>query len=106
MVGMILLCSFAAIGVILLIWTVTALLVLPLRGEGLRCVLHCSAQENLEQQARAYLWLYDMGLLRAPLHLLDCGMSDEQRYIAETLARRNASILYVPKQPEEAWKVE
>ncbi len=100
MIAMIVLCSLAAVGVVLLIWVAAALMVLPMRGSNLRCELRCGAASDVEQQSRAFLWLTDMGLIRIPLDVVDCGMTPEQRSAAQILAREHPSVRLIPREGE------
>lgn len=77
MVTWIVLAVLAAFGALCVIWALFGFLLPGQRGAALVCVCRGSARE--EQLIRHYGWLRDLGLLRAPLLLIDGGLTEEER---------------------------
>lgn len=71
MAALIVLAVLAAFGVLCALWVLFGLL-LP-RQSGMAAVLLCHGDPGEEPLVRRYLWLYDLGLLRFPLILVDGG---------------------------------
>jgi len=75
----------AADGILLLAWCVFGWLLLP--GARTVTILPLSGDgENAEQTLRCRRWLENMGFVRGPLILLDCGLSENGIETAEQLA--------------------
>jgi hypothetical protein len=77
MVIWIVLTVLAAFGLLCVLWTLFGFLLPGQRGAVLICLCRGAAHE--EQIIRHYGWLRDLGLLRAPLLLVDGGMTEEER---------------------------
>ena len=93
MLKAILLCALLSAGVILLGGLLLARLLLPLQPEGIRSVLRAVGDGgDLEQPCRAYLFLRGLGVFRQPLLLVDFGLSEEGRALAERLTRLDPAI--------------
>ena len=69
MAALIVLAVLAAFGVLCALWVVLGLL-LP-RQPGMAAVLLCHGDGEEEPLIRRYLWLYDLGLFRYPLILVE-----------------------------------
>ena len=69
MAALIVLAVLAAFGSLCALWVVLGLL-LP-RQTGMAAVLICYGDGSEEPSIRRYLWLYDLGILRFPLILVD-----------------------------------
>lgn len=48
-------------------------------GRGAATVFLCRGEACEEAVLRRYLWLYNTGLIRCPLLLVDCGLSEKDR---------------------------
>ena len=77
MVIWILLTVLAAFGALCVLWALFGFLLPGQRGAALVCVCRPGNQE--EAIIRHYGWLRDLGLLRAPLLLIDGGLTEEER---------------------------
>lgn len=66
-----------AFGLLCALWVVFGFL-LP-GGRGAATVLLCSGEAGEEAVLQRYLWLYNTGLVRSPLLIVDCGLSPEDR---------------------------
>ena len=77
MVIWIVLTVLAAFGLLCVLWTLFGFLLPGQRGAVLICLCRGAAHE--EQIIRHYGWLRDLGLLRAPLLLVDGDMTEEER---------------------------
>lgn len=67
MPGIILLCTLAAGGLLLLLWAVYGWLSAPFGRENAAVVLHVGSEEQLERELRAWSWLQRSGMAAAPL---------------------------------------
>lgn len=82
MLGQILICSLAASGVLLVLWVTVGMLLMPFSTRHGSMILWVHGNETrLEQQIRAYGWLYNTGLVR--VNLLVLAESDAQAELAE-----------------------
>jgi hypothetical protein len=77
MASWILLSVLAAFGVLCVIWALFGFLLPGQRGTVLVCLCHPGNRE--EAIIRHYGWLRDLGLLKAPLVLIDGGLTEEER---------------------------
>ena len=73
----IILSVLAAFGALCVIWTLFGFLLPGQRGAALVCVCRGDARE--EPVIRHYGWLRDLGLIRAPMLLVDGGLTEEER---------------------------
>ena len=86
MLWKVLLCALLTGLLLLLCGAALHALFLPLRGEGLKLVLFARGRgEALEQSCRSYRLLRRTGALDCPLVLLDRGLDEEGRALAERL---------------------
>lgn len=93
MIAEILLCAVAAALVLTLLWLLCAQLLLPIRSKNAVLLLRGSGDgETLEQDCRAYLLLRSIGAFARPLCIVDDGLSDEGRKLAEQLLTLDANI--------------
>ena len=83
---MLVLLIFSAFGVCALLLSLTACMLLPLRGDGLTLICRIGDGFALEQRIRAYRLLLRLGLLDVPLTLDLRGASKQARDLAERLA--------------------
>lgn len=77
MITWIVLAVLAAFGALCVIWALFGFLLPGQRGAAVVCICRGDARE--EQLIRHYGWLRDLGLVRAPLLLLDGGLTEEER---------------------------
>lgn len=77
MAALIVLTVLGAFGLFCAIWVLFGFL-LP-GGQGAAGVLLCRGEAGEEAVLRRYLWLCNMGLIRCPLLLVDCGLSETDR---------------------------
>lgn len=77
MAAFIIMAVLAAFGAVCALWVLLGFL-LP-RQQGAAAVLICRGDPTEEYLIRRYLWLYDLGLVRCPLILVDCGMAEPRR---------------------------
>lgn len=77
MATLIILAVLAAFGALSIIWVLFGFLLPGQRGTAM--VYLCREDGIEEQILRHYGWLRDLGLVRCPLLLIDCGMTDEER---------------------------
>ncbi len=85
-------CALAAAGILLVIWALSAALLLPARED---CVLLLARgdAENLEQRVRSYRFLCDSGLLQTRLMIVDCGLTARGRETAARLCAQGGAEL-------------
>lgn len=94
MSGTILLCALLTAALLLLACLVLAWLLLPLRPGRCVCLLFGEGDgAELEQACRACLFLRGLGLLRQPLVVVDLGLNEAGRRLAEALTKLDDSIL-------------
>ena len=77
MAALIVLTVLGAFGLLCALWVLFGFLLPGQRGAA--AVLLCKGDPAEEAVLRRYLWLYNTGLVRCPLLLVDCGLSDGQR---------------------------
>lgn len=77
MATMIALVVLAAFGCLSVLWALVGFLLPGQRGTAM--VYQWRDHGEGEQALRHYGWLRDLGLLRCPLLLIDCGMTEEER---------------------------
>jgi len=99
----ILLAFLIALGIAILLWCLTGLILLPVFGA--QMVTLCYARDDaplLEQQVRAYGWLRDGKLSGGRLLIVDLGLTAHGRTLAEKLCRRYAWVsFYDGELPEQ-----
>ncbi len=103
MLRSVLLCALLTVLVLLIGGLIFAWLLLPLRPGRLYSVLPARGDgEGLEQQCRAYLFLYHLGVFRQALWIVDLGLNGEGRALASRLADLDPSIrICTPEQLQE-----
>ena len=77
MAAMIILTVLGAFGLLCALWVVFGFL-LP-DGRGAATVLLCRGEAGEDAVLQRYLWLYNTGLIRSPLLIVDCGLSSKDR---------------------------
>ena len=77
MAAWMILITLAAFGAFSALWVFFGFL-LP-AGRGGAAVCFCRSGGNEEPLIRRYLWLWNMGLVRCPLLLVDCGLTAADR---------------------------
>ena len=83
-----------AAGVLLLLWPLVGWLVLG-RDRGGMAVFTCLPGQlgSVEPFLRCCMWLRGTGMLRMPVLLVDCGLTDEGRRAAALLSDMNTKLL-------------
>ena len=77
MAALIVLAVLGAFGLLCTVWGLFGFLLPGQRGAA--AVFLCRGEVGEEAVLRRYLWLYNMGLVRCPLLLVDCGLSQQER---------------------------
>lgn len=77
MAALIVLTVLGAFGLLCALWVVFGFL-LP-GGRGAATVLLCRGEPGEEAVLQRYLWLYNTGLVRSPLLIVDCGLTLKDR---------------------------
>lgn len=77
MAGFFLIGAMAAFGLFCVIWVLFGWLIFGDVGGAVVCLCHPGLRE--EPLVYRYCWLRGMGLVRAPLLAVDCGLSDSER---------------------------
>lgn len=77
MVAWIVLAVLAAFGVLSVMWALFGFLLPGQRGTVM--VYMCQGSEETEPVLRHYGWLRDMGFIRCPLLLVECGITEAER---------------------------
>lgn len=77
MAALIVLAVLGAFGLLCALWVLFGFLLPGQRGAA--TVLLCRGESAEEAVLRRYLWLFNTGLVRCPLLLVDCGLTDLQR---------------------------
>lgn len=105
MLTQILVCTLASAGLLLVIWSLSAALLLPAQPE---CVLLAARGDaaELEQRVRACRFLCDSGLLGAEVLIVDCGLSLHGRAVAERLCAQGCARLCAAEEVGQLWKME
>ena len=94
MIGEVLLCALLAAALLVLLWLLCAQVLLPIRTKNTFVLLLARGDgAGLEQDCRAYLLLRNVGAIRRPLLLIDDGLTDEGRRLAEQLTELDSRIL-------------
>ena len=82
-----------AFGLLSLGWLAFGRLLFPVGGEGCWAVIPARGNgDGLEQAVTGMLWLRGGGLMRGPILLVDCGLDDEGRAVADALCLREPEI--------------
>ena len=84
MAAWILMAVLAAFGLFCAAWVLFGFL-LP-GQQGAAAVYLCRGEASEEAVIHRYLWLYNTGLIRCPLILVDCGLTPAERKRLETYA--------------------
>ena len=92
MAALIVLAVLGAFGLLCAMWVLFGFLLPGQRGAA--AVLLCRGEADEEALIRRYLWLYNIGLIRCPLLLVDCGLSQCERFRLE----RHHMILCTPEE--------
>lgn len=103
----ILLAFCIALGVGIVLWCLTGLLVMPVFGA--QMVTLCYAKDDaplLEQQVRSYGWLREGKLTGGRLVIVDSGLTEQGRTVAEKLSRRYAWITLYSGSIPPSWMPE
>jgi hypothetical protein len=77
MAALIVLTVLGAFGLLCALWAVFGFLIPG--GRGAATVLLCRGEAGEEAVVQRYLWLYNTGLIRSPLLIVDCGLSAKDR---------------------------
>ena len=77
MATLIILAVLAAFGVLSVMWTLFGFLLPGQRGTVMVCL--CRGDGEEEPVLRHYGWLRDLGFVRCPLLLVECGITEEER---------------------------
>ncbi len=80
MLGLVILCVFAAFGVLCVLWVLLGCLLPRYCGTAMVCACHGEDPDGL---IRRHRWLRDLGLIHCPLILVDCGMTEQQKHLLE-----------------------
>lgn len=95
MAALIILTVLGAYGLLCVLWVLFGFLLPGQRGAA--AVLLCRGQAEEEAVIRRYLWLYNTGIIRCPLLLVDCGLSESQR----TRLEKHSIILCTPQELQD-----
>lgn len=77
MAALIVLAVLSAFGLLCALWVLFGFLLPGQRGAA--AVFLCRGETGEEAVLRRYLWLYNTGLVRCPLIMVDCGLSQAER---------------------------
>lgn len=77
MAAWIVLCVLAAFGALSVLWALFGFLLPGQRGAAVVCLCRPGGRE--EAVIRRYRWLRDLGLVRSPLLLVDCGLTEAEK---------------------------
>lgn len=77
--------ALAAFGFICAIWAAVGWLIPGNRGGATVCLCRPGLAER--NTLRRYVWLREMGLLRDPILLVDCGLNEDERKELSRLGR-------------------
>lgn len=77
MAAWIVLAVLGAFGLLCALWVLFGFLLPGQRGAA--AVMLCHGEAGEEAVLRRYVWLYNTGLIRCPLLLVDCGLTEEER---------------------------
>ena len=85
-----------AAGLILFCWCFIGSFLLPVAGRNVTAVYVAGKDAaDLEQTVRSFSWLRGTGMIEMPLKIVDCGMDEETRRLAERLAGTHPYIQIV-----------
>ena len=102
MVWQVVACVLATAGLILFCWCLIGSFLLPVAGRNLTAVYRAGGDaSDLEQTVRSFSWLRGTGMIEMPLRIVDCGMDEETRRLAERLARTHPYIQIVREKRQE-----
>ena len=77
MAGYILLGTLASFGLVCMIWALVSLMIAKKQGGAVVYLCHGGLSEL--PGLRRWLWLRNWGLMTAPILLVDCGLTDQER---------------------------
>ena len=83
--GFVLMGTLAAFGLVCAVWAVMGWLIPGNKGGATVCLCRPGLAER--HIVKRYGWLRDLGLLRDPILLVDCGLSEEERNELRRLGR-------------------
>ena len=92
----IILTVLAAFGGLCVLWALFGFLVPGQRGAALVCI--CRGDPREEQILRHYGWLRDLGLIRAPMVLVDGGLTEDDR-LRLLRCRQDVELLTMEELP-------
>lgn len=95
MAALIVLTILGAFGLLCALWVLFGFLLPGQRGAAV--VFLCRGEAGEEAVLRRYHWLYNVGLVRCPLILVDCGLCREERNRLE----RYHIILCTPEELQD-----
>ena len=95
MTALIVLTVLGAFGLLCALWILFGFLLPGQRGAAV--VFLCHGEAGEEAVLRRYLWLYNSGLVRCPLLLVDCGLSRKER----TRLEHSPIILCTPEELQD-----
>lgn len=99
-VGAVIICILSALGLSAFIWSIVGAFFLPIRSSD-ECRIHIilnakGSGGGLQHQITSLDWITDAGFLEFDTVILDSGLDEEARSIAETLTRRDNVSLCEP----------
>lgn len=99
-----LLALFAAVGIAALGWLLFGRMWLSREGPGIRAVVPARGDgAGLEQTVRGALWLRDCAGGRCAVVIVDCGLNEQGRALAQLLADREPEVWLCPGGHLETW---
>ena len=102
MIWQVVACVLATAGLILFCWCLIGSFLLPVAGRNLTAVYMAGKDSSdLEQTVQSFSWLRGTGMIEMPLKIVDCGMDEETRHLAERLARAHPYIQIVSQKQGE-----
>ena len=99
MAALIVMAVLAAYGVICILWVLLGFLLPQQRGAA--AVLLCRGDHREETLIRRYLWLYDLGLIRCPLILVDLDIPEPRRQLRGVIRCTPEELLEKLEQERE-----
>lgn len=107
MVWQVVACVLATAGLILFCWCLIGSFLLPVAGRNLTAVYAAGKDaSDLEQTVQSFSWLRGTGMIEMPLRIVDCGMDEETRRLAERLARAHPYIQIVREEQRKQGETE
>ena len=92
--------TLAAFGLICAVWAAFGWLIPGNRGGATVCLCRPGLAER--STLRRYVWLRDMGLLRDPILLVDCGLSEGDLHALRTAAAESTELrVFTPLEWEQ-----